>query len=187
MHLLWYSGFFQQTQGLMPDFYLRLDTFIDFCPIKSTATFKMAAPMESRLLCFCFFSLYFSLVLTQKDQFDEELFIKPLDSGHLVMHFQFTTKWNVDIHDQASCKCLVSDVPIGAWTTKNGVVCNVNGIGEPKCVQFVEFKLIRPLPDLSPPPPPTDVSPWFVTPPMDAPITHGCHTPPVGARGRWQP
>ncbi|KAJ8865834.1 hypothetical protein PR048_033356 [Dryococelus australis] len=32
----------------------------------------------------------------QKDFFDEELLLKPLDSGHVYAYFQFTTLWDVD-------------------------------------------------------------------------------------------
>ncbi|XP_077982557.1 GPI-anchor transamidase component PIGT-like [Glandiceps talaboti] len=37
-----------------------------------------------------------------QDNFDEELYIKPLSSGHVYTHFQFTTTWDIDIHDQSS-------------------------------------------------------------------------------------
>lgn len=30
---------------------------------------------------------------TEPDQFDEELYIKPLHSGHIYTYFQFTTQW----------------------------------------------------------------------------------------------
>ncbi|XP_076449628.1 GPI-anchor transamidase component PIGT-like [Babylonia areolata] len=33
------------------------------------------------------------------DRFYEELYIKPLQSGHVLFDFQFTTKWNVSVHD----------------------------------------------------------------------------------------
>ncbi|XP_069112658.1 GPI transamidase component PIG-T-like [Argopecten irradians] len=36
----------------------------------------------------------------QNDEFNEELFIKPFGSGHVMFHFQFTTKWNVSITDK---------------------------------------------------------------------------------------
>lgn len=33
------------------------------------------------------------------DQFDEELFIKPLSTGHVNTYFQFTTEWLVQNND----------------------------------------------------------------------------------------
>ncbi|XP_060074227.1 GPI transamidase component PIG-T-like [Ylistrum balloti] len=36
------------------------------------------------------------------DEFNEELFIKPFGSGHVMFHFQFTTKWNVSIADETA-------------------------------------------------------------------------------------
>ena len=46
--------------------------------------------------------LLFSLItnsIQYDDEFNEELFIKPLQSGHINTYFQFTTKWNHNIHD----------------------------------------------------------------------------------------
>lgn len=40
-------------------------------------------------------------VLTYKsDLFTEELLVKPLYSGQLYAHFQFTTKWNSDFSSE---------------------------------------------------------------------------------------
>ena len=38
------------------------------------------------------------------DDFTEELLLKPLESGHLYGHFQFTTTWNADPTIKSSCK-----------------------------------------------------------------------------------
>jgi len=38
-----------------------------------------------------------------KDSFSEELFIKPLPTGHLYSYFQFTTKWDVN-PEETKCK-----------------------------------------------------------------------------------
>ena len=38
-----------------------------------------------------------------KDSFTEELFIKPLPTGHLYSYFQFTTKWDVN-PEETKCK-----------------------------------------------------------------------------------
>ncbi|XP_002736149.2 GPI-anchor transamidase component PIGT-like [Saccoglossus kowalevskii] len=40
--------------------------------------------------------------LSNPDKFDEELFIRPLPSGHVYSHFQFTTTWDVDVHDPST-------------------------------------------------------------------------------------
>lgn len=37
--------------------------------------------------------------LQNNDYFNEELFIKPLQSGHVNSYFQFTTKWDLDKND----------------------------------------------------------------------------------------
>ncbi|XP_048244688.1 GPI transamidase component PIG-T-like [Haliotis cracherodii] len=65
----------------------------------------MAATIEEaemRLLAIVF--VIFSFVsygsASASDTFKEELFIKPLDSGHTYFHFQFTTIWNASIQDR---------------------------------------------------------------------------------------
>ncbi|XP_046564141.1 GPI transamidase component PIG-T-like [Haliotis rubra] len=65
----------------------------------------MAATIEEtemRLLAIVF--VIFATVsygsASTRDTFKEELFIKPLDSGHTYFHFQFTTIWNASIQDQ---------------------------------------------------------------------------------------
>ncbi|KAH9489834.1 hypothetical protein Btru_037253 [Bulinus truncatus] len=57
-------------------------------------------------MCFVFVRqrLHQASVLTTskaigKDEFTEELLIKPLSGGYVYSHFQFTTKWNASIHD----------------------------------------------------------------------------------------
>ncbi|XP_013389668.1 GPI transamidase component PIG-T [Lingula anatina] len=59
----------------------------------------MAAPMIMRLF---FAGSFLSLIsgVHVADVFNEELLIKPLDSGHVYAHFQFTTKWDIDIQTQ---------------------------------------------------------------------------------------
>ncbi|KAK7504653.1 hypothetical protein BaRGS_00004139 [Batillaria attramentaria] len=49
------------------------------------------------VLCF---SLLTSAV--KNDEFHEELYVKPLQNGHVYYHFQFTTKWNVSVHSTSN-------------------------------------------------------------------------------------
>ena len=51
---------------------------------------------------FCILSLSFSIAA--KDVFHEELFLRPLKTGQVYAHFQFTTVWDVDIRDTKACK-----------------------------------------------------------------------------------
>ena len=60
----------------------------------------MAAVVASLIGCF----LFFSISLAAKDAFHEEMFIRPLKTGHVYAHFQFTTIWDVDIRDSKACK-----------------------------------------------------------------------------------
>ncbi|XP_070575719.1 GPI transamidase component PIG-T-like [Ptychodera flava] len=65
---------------------------------------KMAAK-PCRLIVIISMFLFLSLTdqaHASQDNFAEELFIKPLPSGHIYSHFQFTTTWNVDIQDQSA-------------------------------------------------------------------------------------
>jgi len=39
-----------------------------------------------------------------EDEFHEELFIKPLPTGHIYTHFQFTTTWEVELRRKDECK-----------------------------------------------------------------------------------
>ena len=39
-----------------------------------------------------------------KDSFSEELYIKSLERGNVLHHFQFTTLWNASISDENTCK-----------------------------------------------------------------------------------
>ncbi|CAH3030337.1 unnamed protein product [Porites evermanni] len=43
--------------------------------------------------------LFISISLAAKDVFHEELLLRPLKTGHVYAHFQFTTIWDVDIRD----------------------------------------------------------------------------------------
>ena len=61
----------------------------------------MAAIGGSFPLCL----LFLSFSLAAKDVFHEELLLRPLKTGHVYTHFQFTTVWDVDIRDPKACKC----------------------------------------------------------------------------------
>ena len=57
--------------------------------------------MEFQKMGLGFFSLLFligflNIVNAASETFSEELFIKPLPTGHLYSYFQFTTKWDVN-------------------------------------------------------------------------------------------
>ena len=64
----------------------------------------MAASSFGRAAVFCG---VFVLVLVHlagavgEDSFQEELYFKPLSSGHVYAHFQFTTTWNVSLKDES--------------------------------------------------------------------------------------
>ena len=65
----------------------------------------MSAPMECRRIWVSI--AFFTVLATSKgneDTFSEELLIKPVNSGHVLMHFQFTTKSDVELLDKTSCK-----------------------------------------------------------------------------------
>ena len=66
--------------------------------------FNMAEKPRASLLLLAVFSLLYSLE-GKEDEFREELLIKPLPSGHIYAHFQFITRWDVEISDPKSCKC----------------------------------------------------------------------------------
>lgn len=52
-----------------------------------------------------FVFLHFSsFSCASKDEYHEELLIKPLPTGHVYTYFQFTTLWDVDIKDHEACK-----------------------------------------------------------------------------------
>lgn len=55
------------------------------------------------IIFFTIFTLSSGFVL--EDKFEEELYLKPLPSGHIYSTFQFTTIWNVPFEAQ-SCKFL---------------------------------------------------------------------------------
>ena len=44
------------------------------------------------------------IALAERDAFHEELLLKPLHTGHVYAHFQFTTVWDVDIRDPEHCE-----------------------------------------------------------------------------------
>ena len=62
---------------------------------------NMAAVSCSFILCL----LFLSFSLAAKDDFHEELLLRPLKTGQVYAHFQFTTVWDVDIRDSKACKC----------------------------------------------------------------------------------
>ena len=69
-------------------------------------TFKMALSMEMRFLLssIAFISLHSCCLGLYEDAFHEELFIKPLPTGHIYTHFQFTTTWDVELKRKDECK-----------------------------------------------------------------------------------
>ena len=54
--------------------------------------------------CFVVSLLFISISLAAKDVFHEELLLRPLKTGHVYAHFQFTTIWDVDIRDSKACE-----------------------------------------------------------------------------------
>ena len=64
----------------------------------------MAAPMKDLVLIIFLIFFICTRIEAVKDTFYEELFVKPLESGHLYNHFQFTTTWGVDLYDTSQCK-----------------------------------------------------------------------------------
>ena len=60
--------------------------------------------MAAVLASFVVYLLFLSVPLAAKDIFHEELFLRPLKTGHVYAHFQFTTVWDVDIRDSKACK-----------------------------------------------------------------------------------
>ncbi|XP_067054119.1 GPI transamidase component PIG-T-like [Acropora muricata] len=46
-----------------------------------------------------FSSLFLSVSLATEDAFHEELIMRPLSTGHVYAHFQFSTVWHVDVED----------------------------------------------------------------------------------------
>ena len=60
----------------------------------------MAAVFSSFLVSL----LFISLSLAAKDVFHEELLLRPLKTGHVYAHFQFTTIWDVDMRDSKACE-----------------------------------------------------------------------------------
>ena len=83
-----------------------------FRPIKTChtrfcrRTWKMAASIAVIRISVIFLSIFLKIYVTdgQEDTFHEELFLKPLDTGHLYTHFQFTTEWGVEPSEKTSCK-----------------------------------------------------------------------------------
>ncbi|GAB1598139.1 GPI transamidase component PIG-T-like [Argonauta hians] len=42
-----------------------------------------------------------NVVIASEDKFSEELFIKPLPSGHVYFNFQFITRWDIDVRNKS--------------------------------------------------------------------------------------
>jgi hypothetical protein len=51
----------------------------------------------------CCFLCYISSFAEGKEEFHEELYIKPFPGGDVLTYFQFTTLWSADIRDESSC------------------------------------------------------------------------------------
>ena len=64
----------------------------------------MAAFISKFVFGFFCILVFLSLIDAVKDEFHEEMFIKPLESGHVYNHFQFTTTWDVDLFDGSQCE-----------------------------------------------------------------------------------
>ena len=69
-------------------------------------TFKMAPSMRIGMLLstVALISLNGCCLGLSEDAFHEELFIKPLPTGHVYTHFQFTTTWEVELRRKDECK-----------------------------------------------------------------------------------
>ena len=52
----------------------------------------------------CYFVYFLLSFVVGKEEFHEELYIKPFPDGDVLTHFQFTTFWSVDIHNKNACK-----------------------------------------------------------------------------------
>ena len=61
----------------------------------------MDAPMKPFVLLLI---ILFHGILCFKDDFKEELLLRPLDSGHVYAHFQFTTVIHADLREDEACK-----------------------------------------------------------------------------------
>lgn len=56
----------------------------------------------SKIVVIFFLVFLIDLTKAAPDKFNEELFIKPLHSGHVNTYFQFTTEWL--LQNNESCK-----------------------------------------------------------------------------------
>lgn len=64
----------------------------------------LSSKMAAVAVKIAFYSLFLSVSLATEDTFHEELIIRPLPTGHVYAHFQFTTVWRVDVEDPKACK-----------------------------------------------------------------------------------
>ena len=60
--------------------------------------------MAFSVLAGLLFSNVIDIAASNGDEFNEELLLKPLPTGHLYGHFQFTTIWNVTLTDKLACE-----------------------------------------------------------------------------------
>ena len=74
--------------------------------LNSEAQAKMAGKGKGKLcyLKYVIIMVVIAVAKAKQDQFHEELFLKPMSSGHVYAYFQFTTVWNVDVKDEEACK-----------------------------------------------------------------------------------
>lgn len=73
-----------------------------------TATSNHLTMIFHRLALTLFVVFYLNYANASSDKFHEELFIKPLNSGHVYTYFQFTTQWLLQSND--SCKFDVNKI-----------------------------------------------------------------------------
>ena len=106
-------------------------------------TFKMALPMGMRFLLssIAFISINSCCLGLHDDAFHEELFIKPLPTGHIYTHFQFTTTWDVELKRKDECKT-IRGIAWGRVGGSDRIRCPyffsgyANCYGRPSTIQF---------------------------------------------------
>ena len=64
----------------------------------------LPSKMAAVAVTIVFSSLFLSVSLATEDAFHEELIMRPLSTGHVYAHFQFSTVWHVDVEDPKACK-----------------------------------------------------------------------------------
>lgn len=68
----------------------------------------MAATKLSRYLLLLLLVLIRLRFSSAKEEFHEELLVKPFPTGEVLTYFQFTTLWDVQIYDNDACKFVPS-------------------------------------------------------------------------------